>query len=240
MNEQPSLLSPGRPQEGQLSGPFLSFATEVFLNSTTNIGVFIDYSILASSTGRVDLTQETRPHQTLTRTATGISLQGQSEIQRSTILPTECGYHLLVIFSGGDDDSFAVRLALQIARNPSVTATIARIPLKAASSSTSDSTPESENASFFFNSCKASLPPDMASRVVFEEPVGGGDVVADTITKTQSAFRNLEKPVQIIIQGRSGLRHEANESIVDQSLLEVLEKTGFEASLLIVQAKKEC
>jgi hypothetical protein len=90
--------------------------------------------------------------------------------------------HILLMYIGGADDRFALRLVLQLAQNEDVTATIVHID---ASSLQGASTPETAGASssavpslsktetesdaVFFASLRDSLPAELSSRVVFRK-----------------------------------------------------------------------
>lgn len=90
--------------------------------------------------------------------------------------------HILLMYIGGADDRFALRLVLQLAQNEDVTATIVQID---ASSLQGSSTPETAGASssavpslfktetesdaVFFASLRDSLPVELSSRVVFRK-----------------------------------------------------------------------
>jgi hypothetical protein len=90
--------------------------------------------------------------------------------------------HILLMYIGGIDDRFALRLVLQLAQNEDVTATIVYIDASSlkgvsapettdASSSAVPSltTTERESDAVFFASLRDSLPAELSSRVVFRK-----------------------------------------------------------------------
>lgn len=126
-SEQPSFQALSKPQT---IGPYLNFLHDIFERSclNTNIGVFIDRLEPPAN--------EERINRTLTRTTTG-GISIYSGHGRSVPFPHHppLAYHILVPYFGTLDDRFCVRLALQLAQNDFITATIIRLtgPATAAS-----------------------------------------------------------------------------------------------------------
>lgn len=250
MSEQPSYFLADQWNDPLLNQAFASFVEEAFADcATSNIGVFVDRAILPPARSLRNRAHE-RSTRALTRTATGLSLPSKNEHQPPTIASSNCGYHLLVPFFGGEDDSFALRLALQIAWNENVTVSVLRMHRSGASSSSIGA----DDSSFFFNAMKTNLPETLVSRVVFEECSSPGtEGLQAAVSSIKHASSAEEKPEQIILCGLSGIQGsfdasprpnaspygQASVGILDAGLLNFLEETEFETSLLVVQAKKE-
>jgi hypothetical protein len=245
MSEQPSFLAASQWSDPLANKAFAAFVDETFDKAgNTHVGVFVDRSILPASRSLRGRVQD-RPTRTLTRTNTGISLHSNHEIQLPVLAPSNTGYHLLVPFSGGEDDCFAVRLALQIAHNEDVTATI--LLMTEPSSSATESKNATDDAAFFFRAMKSNLPATLVRRVIFEECVGQAtEVLKSVIAGLDRAFSGEDKPEQIILYGLSGAldtksrsAHQPWVGVLNPTITAVLQETGFEAGLLVVQAKKE-
>jgi hypothetical protein len=180
----------------------------------------------------------------LTRISTGISLQSNQDHQQPVLTSSNSGYHLLVPFFGGEDDYFAVSLALQIAYNEDVTVTILLVTEPSSSASGSQN---AVNDATFFHATKSNLPATLVTRVVFEESVGqAAEVLKSAISSLDRAFSTGDKPEQILLHGLSGFRDTTSWSydqpsagVLSATVLNVLQEAEFETSLLVVQAKKE-
>ena len=252
MSEQASFLAGSQWSDPLVNQAFTSFVEETFANANSaNVGVFVDRAILPVSRALRSRAYGRQSRQ-LTKTHTGISLNSNHEHQALTLISSNNGYHILVPFFGGEDDCFAVRLALQIAWNENVTATI--LLMYEASSSATPARNGADDASFFFNAMRTNLPEPLGSRVVFEEcsreGVGGLQAV---LADLDQSFRAADKPEQIIIHGLSGhpdssdaavrptsrSSAQAKTGLLNHWLLSILEEMEFEASLLVVQAKKQ-
>jgi Kef-type K+ transport system membrane component KefB len=242
MSEQPSFTEASQWRDPLANKAFASFVDEIFEKAANmHVGVFVDRSILPASRAFRIRGQE-RPTRMLTRTSTGISLQDH---QKPVLTASNSGYHLLVPFFGGEDDCFAVRLALQIAYNEDVTVTI--LLMTEPSSSASGFQNATDDAAFFFRATKSNLPAALATRVVFEECAGqAAEGLKSAISSLDRAFSTGDKPEQILLHGLSGMRNTTSWSydqpsagVLSATVLNALQEAEFETSLLIVQAKKE-
>ena len=242
MSEQPSFLEASQWSDPLANKTFASFVEDAFEKAgNTHIGVFVDRGILPASR-TLHRRRQDRSTPMLTRTNTGISVHSRHGRQSPMLTASSTGYHLFVPFFGGEDDCFAVRLAVQIAYNEDVTATI--LLLTESSSSTNESRDATDDATFFFRAMKTNLPTALQSRVVFEECVGhSAEVFKSAISSLERAFREGDKPEQIIIHGLSGMKSwsqdQASASVLNATVINVLQETEFETSLLVVQAKRE-
>jgi hypothetical protein len=245
MSEQPSFTEASQWSDPLANKAFASFVDETFEKAADiHVGVFVDRSILPVA-GALRIRGHERPTRMLTRTLTGISLQSNQDHQKPILAPSNSGYHLLVPFFGGEDDCFAVRLALQIAYNEDVTVTI--LLVTEPSSSVSGSQNATDDAAFFFRATKSNLPAALVTRVVFEEGTGQtAEVLKSAISSLDRAFSTGDKPELILLHGLSGMRNTTSWSydqpsagVLSATVLNVLQEAEFETSLLVVQAKKE-
>ncbi|KAK3292603.1 Sodium/hydrogen exchanger family-domain-containing protein [Chaetomium fimeti] len=151
---------------------------------TCNTGIFIDNGF-GGITKPVD-----RPD--LARTKSAMSIRSYRP-EFATFPVANKSHHIFLPFLGGPDDHVALRIVLQLAKNQHVTASIVRIIWPATttkaepttSNDTSTSTPSPKSATttslqdsaarqiqqdaVFFATMQASLPSDLAPRVVFSE-----------------------------------------------------------------------
>ncbi|KAF2176990.1 hypothetical protein K469DRAFT_721081 [Zopfia rhizophila CBS 207.26] len=130
-------------------------------------------------------------------------------------------HHIFVPFFGGDDDRAALRLALQLAESPDVTATlvhfevpdeflertesapIAPIATKGAQTAVTTTDNSRERDSAFFASLRASLPADLNTRVVFES-VPSTDPIKDVIARASIEVGQSPKNAgDLVVLGRN-------------------------------------
>jgi hypothetical protein len=134
----------------------------------------------------------------LTRTVSSVSLHSVAV----TAPIADRSHHVFLAFFGGADDRAALRLVLQIAENPQVTATCIHFDV----SGTSSPSPQEDVA---FSSLMASLPAEMAARVVFETVVSGSpvnDVLARARLEVGQAPKNAG---DLVVLGRNIARNVA-------------------------------
>lgn len=125
----------------------------------------------------------------LRRTYSSVSLTSHDGTQVTAPL-TDKSHHIFFPFFGGEDDRAALRLVLQLAESPEVTATLVHFestededaPAQEGKETAGSSSPEKsatgtvtktatttrEQDATFFASLRASLPPHLSTRVVFE------------------------------------------------------------------------
>jgi hypothetical protein len=158
----------------------------------------------------------------LTRTYSSVSLNSGKEV---TAPIADRSHHVFFPFFGGADDRAALRLVLQLAENPQVTATIihfdlpepltqttskpsAQSPIGKAGEIVTTNIPTPERDAAFFASLRASLPAEMSSRVVFEtvlshSPVS--DVIARASIEVGQAPKNAG---DLVVLGRNISRND--------------------------------
>lgn len=143
------------------SGPFTEFVSCVLGHTTCNVGVLIERTMYRKPPGQQ-------------------SLSGMS-VWNSAPSATR-SHHIVLPFLGGEDDHYALRFVLQLARNDQVTATVVHLDIAIRTPSTGDDsagqsssptvkqtlTSESESDAAFFNTMRDSLPDALTSRVIFK------------------------------------------------------------------------
>jgi hypothetical protein len=223
MSEQPSLQAlTSTGSIYQNAGPYISFLSEVFDRSpfNSNIGVFIDRPEAPVS--------EERDNRALTRTATG-GISIYSGRGRPAAIPHNqpLTYHIVVPYFGTADDRFAVHLALQLAKNDSITATIMHFResqtttsndiLSPAETPTTSSVAGTESddkdaavadeALSFFTSLRDNLPSTLSSRVLFQSHslnlIGTANDLVAVINRAITATKANSSIEHIVISSRS-------------------------------------
>ncbi|MCJ1385839.1 K(+)/H(+) antiporter [Xylographa soralifera] len=164
------------------NGAFSHFVLSSLTRAPCNTAVFVDNGFSNK--------KKAKASKALSRTISSISTRDMHHFSTATV---NRGYHLYLPYIGSDDDKAAIRLVLQLARDPSVTATIVQFELPEAtvvdlqdaqdreqlsSAPTSTSTKSkvhtaaykvsSDRYSGFFSAVRDSLPTALASRVIFE------------------------------------------------------------------------
>lgn len=202
MSERQLLLSDDGTQKFA-GGPHSTFISNVLKSSTSNIGIFVNRGFGGAS---LDVAA-TRPRP-VSRAASTLSIRSARGVP--TIPIADRSHHLFFPYFGGDDDRFALRFVLQLARNERVTATIVHIDhplLTDQSSASSSATPqgsrdaassaqekekEKESNTAFFNTMRDSLPATLASRVIFQTQtlsVGDGSTAIDPVAEAVESAR---------------------------------------------------
>jgi len=166
------------------NGPFSHFVLATLEKTACNTAIFIDQGFSIKRRGA-------NPNP-LTRTVSALSTRDVHTIPNET---TISAYHIFVPFIGSEDDKVALRFALQLAQDTTVTATIihfevskdllARHQQSATKEQSTSRTPLSDGSgnfsngvttqggimdqhSAFYSSLRDSLPTSMMSRVVFK------------------------------------------------------------------------
>ncbi|KAK0668012.1 putative transporter [Cercophora samala] len=206
---------------------FKSFTHLEFINQTLekasaicNTGIFIDNGF-GGITKPVD-----RPE--LQRTKSAISIRNQADVAALPV--ANKSHHIFFPFFGGADDRVALRVVLQLAKNPHVSATIVRISsgekekpatAKSAAASTTTTEDNSETNKTVVNpsptpgvdaedgalyaTLKSSLPEDLAARVTFTEAdiPSGKEELKEIILLAQQAVGNTrDNAGDVVVLGR--------------------------------------
>lgn len=242
---------------------YTSFVNSTLEQSTIPIAVLINKNFGGSK--NKDIKHGLR----LTRNYSSVSLSSARD-KAVTAPIADPSHHIFFPFFGGDDDRAALRLVLQLAENPQVTATLVHFDvedLAIDSNSTSTSvaakagettvtttlpSPRDRDAAFFA-SLRASLPADLAERVVFEtctstSPVS--DVIARASIEVGQAPKNAGDLVVLgrnigrnsVLEGRDA--DEIRSSNSAASTLGVLAEKVWQGklntSVLVIKAGERC
>ncbi|KEF56978.1 uncharacterized protein A1O9_07168 [Exophiala aquamarina CBS 119918] len=121
MSEYPSLFD-AKPANPLANMEFSSLAAEIFrkAHDTCSVGVLIDKTALTAENSTTDSSAEARAPRPLARTLTGVSVAEQLKSSVHFKLSDSSRYRLFVLYSGSDDDLYAVKLGLQLVKNEAV------------------------------------------------------------------------------------------------------------------------
>lgn len=193
---------------------YIAFVNETLNAATSPVAVLVNKNFGGSKN------KDRKPNLKLTRTYSSVSLHADQAV---TAPIADRSHHIFFAFFGGADDRAALRLVLQLADNAQVTATLihfdvpdaflgsptastssAATPSKAGETVVTTTTPSTrEQDSAFFASLRASLPAELANRVVFEtvtseQPVK--DVVARASIEVGQSPKNAG---DLVVLGRN-------------------------------------
>jgi hypothetical protein len=230
------------------SDAYIQFVSSTLDTATCNTAVFINKGFSGTLRNRPSI---------LSRSASKISLRRHSEYQ--TMPYTDRSHHIFVPFLGGADGRAAIRLALQLAENPEVTATI----LHLLSSNTQSSSSSGEGSSgeggvehltvtanskahaespqtvesdcAFFTTMRNSLPTELADRVIFDSAAADSILDAAIERAAPEIGQNPKNGGDIIILGRGSVG-DSSTGCLGVAAERVL-GSGLRASLLVVLAK---
>ncbi|KAK0628835.1 Sodium/hydrogen exchanger family-domain-containing protein [Bombardia bombarda] len=214
--------------------------------STCNAGIFIDNGF-GGVTKPVD-----RPQ--LARTVSAMSLRSHREL--ASLPVTNKSHHIFFPFFGGVDDRIALRIVLQLAKNPHVTASIVHVnwdSVEGGGEHTKSAEADMDitaNDLALLSTLRTALPEDLVGRVVFSEVnVTAGTAVAETLTLAQKTVGQTPKNAgDVIVLGRRHPRlGESAAAVAGSQGSPDLEKTvggiaeqlvtkGVKASILVIQA----
>lgn len=228
----------------------LDFINKTLEKSVCNTGIFINQNF--GGMGPAE-----RPN--LKRSKSAMSVHSQRDA--ATLPVKDKSHQVFFPFFGGVDDRVALRLALQLAKSPHVTLTIAHFswatydsgdeaaPSKAAGDA-KDAVKVVEETSpkdlALLSSLRSMLPKELAGRVTLAEVnVTKGTAVAEAVSRARSTVGNLPKNAgDIVVVGRSHLELGDSQLEVGSldlrktvgSVAEQLVNGGVKASVLVVKA----
>lgn len=229
----------------------LDFINKTLAKPVCNIGIFINQNF--GGMGPAE-----RPN--LKRSKSAMSVHSQRDA--ATLPVKDKSHQVFFPFFGGVDDRVALRFALQLAKSPHVTLTIAHfswaaydsgdeveMPSKAAGGS-KDAVKVVEEASAqdtaLLSALRSTLPKELAGRVTFVEVnVTKGTAVAEAVSKARSTVGNVPKNAgDIVVVGRS--QPSLGDSEIELgsldlrktvgSVAEQLVNGGVKASVLVIKA----
>ena len=239
MSEYPSLFDEktGDPLANREFAKLVSETYEKARNFC-HVGVFIDKTVL----GRIDVPESPtaeRATRQLTRTATGVSMADRTQSMVDFRLPDSGRQRIIVLYQGGEDDIFAVKFALQLARNEIVDLKI----LKVGSNKEVDGDANHEH--FDFDTIRSSIPDNMQARVTFV------DAETPALEAILAAIHEPSSAETMLIIGRGSV--DMSLSVVSSSsrddakalgtlataALHTMREKALGAGLMIVQARRE-
>lgn len=214
MSEQTIIEDKGTKNKLAATG-YTSFVKSALEQSIVPVAVMINKNFGGSKN------KDQKRDMKLTRTYSSVSLNSGKEV---TAPIADRSHHVFFPFFGGADDRAALRLVLQLAENPQVTATIVHFdlpePLTQSTSKLSvhsptgkagetvTNIPTCEQDAAFFASLRASLPAEMSSRVVFET-VPSTSPVSDVIARASIEVGQAPKNAgDIVVLGRNISRND--------------------------------
>lgn len=231
---------------------YVSFVAAALKSATTNTAVLVNRGFGGSAVAH-------RP--TLSRQASKISLPNDRGPASSPIM--DKSHHIFMPYFGGADGRMALRLVLQLAENPEVTATVVFFDRLEGSGS-----PESKEAKShgspreitregssssregkagavarvedsdesFFAMIQKSLPVELSSRVIMES-VSSHSPFEEAIARAQiEVAQNPKNAGDLIVVGRKDLSNELGKAclgLVAQRFVD----SGLRASVLVMQAR---
>ncbi|KAF3040235.1 K(+)/H(+) antiporter [Didymella heteroderae] len=199
---------------------YIAFVNSTIEQSTTAVAVLVNKNFGGSKN------KDRKRNPKLSRRYSSVSLHADQAV---TAPIADRSHHIFFAFFGGADDRAALRLVLQLAENAQITATIVQFdmphsllgsptasttsetsPSNAGETSTTTTTPAtSEQDSTFFASLRASLPADLADRVVFET-VTSEQPIKDVIARASIEVGQSPKNAgDLIVLGRNISRNNA-------------------------------
>ncbi|EER27229.1 Sodium/hydrogen exchanger family protein [Coccidioides posadasii C735 delta SOWgp] len=199
------------------TGPHSTFISNILKNSKSHVGILVNNGF-----GGPALTQPKPGY--LKRTISGRSLYRTNDL---AMMPSmEDGHHIFFPYFGGDDDQVVLRLVLQLAKNATITATIAHIVLDDTDTPASSSknpavfygltmAPEEKEAdSAFFNTIRDSLPSELTPRVIFQTiHATTTDLISATLqTAKLDVGKSNQNRGDIVIVGRNSVVHGTGSS----------------------------
>jgi Kef-type K+ transport system membrane component KefB len=249
MNEQQSYNgNPTTPRRLEDTS-YVSFVAAALKSSTCNTAVFVNRGFGGSAVAR-------RPT-TLSRQASKISLSNERGPASSPIM--DKSHHIYMPYFGGADGRVALRLVLQLAENPDVTATIVFFdrldgnssqepkehgsPMETTRSTSSTSETKTtavarieDSDETFFAMIQRSLPTEVSSRLIMEH-VSSHSPLEEAISRAAiEVAQNPKNAGDLIVVGRRDLSSESGKAclgLVAQRFVD----GGLRASILVMQAR---
>ena len=218
------------------SDSYVSFVSQALNTAQCTAAVFINKGFSGTLKQR---------HPTLTRRISTVSLRSSHRDQSSAVR-TDRSHHIFMPYFGGADGRVALRLVLQLAENPEITATVIHYPgsnVKQQSVTTKEGASNQlslqrsiESDAAFFSTIQRSLSADLERRVVLDS-VASSSPTQDAIAKAQSEIgQNPKNGGDIVIVARNVVRGEAGGSCLG-SVADAVLAANLRASLLVVQGK---
>lgn len=225
---------------------YIAFVNSTFDQSSVPVAVLVNKNFGGSKN------KDRKQGVKLTRTYSSVSLHTDQEV---TAPIADRSHHIFFPFFGGADDRTALRLVLQLAENAQITATIvhfdvpdsflgnptasnsssAATPSKVGETVVTTTAPSRDQDAAFFASLRASLPAELANRVIFEtvttdQPIK--DVVARASIEVGQSPKNAG---DLVVLGRNIGR---NNTLSSSESTDEIRNSGGASSTLGLLAEK--
>jgi len=236
-----------------LSGVYGDFIQQALDAAHCNSAVFINKGFSGTLKQRKS---------SLHRTVSAMSIRSQRD-NNATLLSVDRSHHIFMPFFGfGPDDHIALRIVLQLAENPGVTATIVYYEVpdqlltaaptnkvveisedsKHAQSHTSEAPGcgGSSDSVAFFAMMRKSLPAELASRVLFDTRRTSDQLQGALALAQAELAQNPKNGGDLVVVGRhvNHFRGNGNAAACLGAAADTFAASGIRASLLVVQAKR--
>ncbi len=228
------------------SDSYASFVSKALDSARCNTAVFVNKGFSG--------TRKQRPNQ-LTRRVSALSLRTIHR-ERATLPRADRGHHIFMPYFGGVDDRVALRLVLQLAENPEVTATVTYFPphqtgpdevtresyhasLKAfrGQQSQPERTLSTQDDAAFFAVLQRSLAPELQERVLFSTEAPSPTPLSSAVAAMREEVgQNPKSGGDIIVISRNTPFNGDDMSCLGSAADAILESDA-QASLLVVQAR---
>jgi hypothetical protein len=228
------------------SDSYSNFVSKALNSARCNTAIFVNKGFSG--------TLKQRPNE-LTRRVSALSIRSSHRDQLTSLPNADRSHHICMPYFGGADGRVALRLLLQLAENPEITATIVHYPNNGANPDNpieyTPSSPKSTHANrshlertfskeddaALFATLQRSLPTGLESRVVFHTADPSSSGLQDAIAKIQTEVgQNPKNGGDIVIVSRSTHFGSDGGSCLGSAADAVL-ASGVRASLLVVQAR---
>ncbi|KAJ5556031.1 hypothetical protein N7513_003673 [Penicillium frequentans] len=207
------------PSDRFSSGEYAGFVSDILKRVSGHVAILVDHI------PEISANRPTSQHRSSWLATQGSSWTRPSMGSRS--------HHIVFPFFGGEDDRFALRFVLQLAKNDHVTATIIHIPGSQSDLPRGTATSSAASDVVFFETIRESIPADLQERVVFQAPAAQ-DTISDPGQLALAAVRaeleqNSNKPGSIVIVGRRS--YAVEPTIVEPGVDEISVGTGTRQAL---------
>jgi hypothetical protein len=169
---------------------YTSFVHAALDQASTPVAVLINKNFGGSKN------KDKKSNMRLTRTVSSVSLHSSRD-KDITAPIADRSHHIFLAFFGGRDDRAALRLVLQIATNPHVTASLFHF------TSTSPNNTSTDQDASFFASLTSSIPADMSNRVI-AKTVPTTSVVKDVLQLVREEVGQVPRNAgDLVVLGRN-------------------------------------
>ncbi|KAF3180119.1 K(+)/H(+) antiporter [Orbilia oligospora] len=186
-------------------GPYVNFVSSLIQNTASSVALFINRGF--GGVGGIDIS-ERRPKRRGSIISGAIS-RVKSGIEEPTLPILDLSHHVFFPFISGADDRAALRFVLQLVNNNiNVTATVVQVvqnSTSAAQTSTSSSTAAQNDAAFYLQ-IAASLPDEIAARVVFET-LETEQPIQTIVTRAKQEVGIIPDAGDLVVVGRSHIEN---------------------------------